>query len=204
VQGYREDLAFIHDDGFRDFALAAAPGLLRTLRQHGITQGLVVDLGCGSGRWARELTAAGYQVVGVDQSRAMIELARRIAPGATFRTASLWSAEMSRCDAITSLGECLNYTFDQRNSRAALRGLFRRVFRSVRPGGVFIFDIAEPARIPPAAERKWSEGDDWAILVNIDGDHVRNVLRRRIFAAAEIRTGAPKKCTFFACFERMI
>ena len=180
VQGYREDLAFIHDDGFRDFAVGATPGLHAILRKHGIKNGLVVDLGCGSGRWARELTTAGHQVLGVDQSPAMIRLARGIAPGATFRAASLWSAELPQCDAVTSLGECLNYTFDRRNSRAALRGLFRRVFRSLRPGGVFIFDIAEPARIPDGTERKWSEGNGWTILVEIDGDRARHLLRRRI------------------------
>jgi len=74
VEGYRRDLAWIHDAGFSGYALGAAPGLLRMLRRHGIAGGLVVDLGCGSGRWARELTGAGYQVLGLDQSPDMILL----------------------------------------------------------------------------------------------------------------------------------
>ena len=71
MPGYREDLAYVHDAGFRDYALNAAPGLLRMLRKNGVTEGLVVDLGCGSGRWAAELNRAGYRVLGVDQSAAM-------------------------------------------------------------------------------------------------------------------------------------
>src|SRR5262245_26473393 len=63
---YREDLAYIHDVGFSAFALQAAPGLLALLRRGGVTQGLVVDLGCGTGLWAAELLRAGYQVLGVD------------------------------------------------------------------------------------------------------------------------------------------
>jgi hypothetical protein len=51
---YREDLAYIHDVGFGDFALGSAPGILRILARNGIREGLVVDLGCGSGLWARE------------------------------------------------------------------------------------------------------------------------------------------------------
>ena len=46
---YREDLAYIHDVGFGDFALEAAPSILEILNRNKIWQGLVVDLGCGSG-----------------------------------------------------------------------------------------------------------------------------------------------------------
>ena len=83
---YARDLATIHDAGFGGFARDAAPGLLRRLRRAGIHDGLVVDLGCGSGIWARALTDAGYDVLGVDQSEAMLEIARRQAPEAQFVT----------------------------------------------------------------------------------------------------------------------
>jgi 2-polyprenyl-3-methyl-5-hydroxy-6-metoxy-1,4-benzoquinol methylase len=79
---YNEDLAYIHDVGYGGFAEGAAPGVLRILREAGIGDGLVVDLGCGSGIWARHLTDAGYEVVGVDISPAMIRLARKRAPTA--------------------------------------------------------------------------------------------------------------------------
>ncbi|MGD0438449.1 MAG: class I SAM-dependent methyltransferase, partial [Bryobacteraceae bacterium] len=127
MQGYGPDLAFIHDAGFTDYARNAAPGLLTTLRAHKVADGLVVDLGCGSGRWARELNDHGYRVLGIDQSAAMIRLARRCAPESKFKIASLRDAELPACDAVTSIGECLNYTFDRRNTRAQLGRLFRRI-----------------------------------------------------------------------------
>lgn len=55
---YKEDLAFIHDVGFRDYALKSAPGILKILHDYQIQSGLVVDLGCGSGLWAKELILA--------------------------------------------------------------------------------------------------------------------------------------------------
>src|SRR5262245_34869396 len=67
---YREDLAYIHDVGHGDFARDAAPGLLALLRRQGIREGLVVDLGCGSGIWAEILVREGYRVLGIDLSPA--------------------------------------------------------------------------------------------------------------------------------------
>jgi len=84
MAGYKDDLAYIHDVGFGDFAKKAAPGLLKILRRSGITKGLVVDLGCGSGIWAHELGEAGYKVLGVDISAAMLKLARKKVPQARF------------------------------------------------------------------------------------------------------------------------
>ncbi len=187
VRGYREDLAYVHDAGFRDYALKAAPGLLRILRRHGVTDGLVVDLGCGSGRWAAALNRSGYDVIGVDQSRAMIQWARRIAPASQFRIASLWSARLPPCDGITSIGECINYCFDESHSGNALRSLFRRVFKVLRPGGVFVLDFAGPDRLPRQMPSKnWIEGRDWAILVSVSGNRKQPVLHRHIICYRKI------------------
>jgi len=181
VRGYREDLAFVHDAGFRDYALNAASGLLRVLRANGVREGLIVDLGYGSGHWAAELNRSGYDVVGIDHSPSMLDLARRVAPASKFRIGSFWSAKLPACDAVTSIGECLNYCFGVSNSRVALRSLFGRVYRALRAGGVFVFDFAEPDRLPMQMPRRsWFEGRDWAILVSVSGDRKRNLLRREI------------------------
>src|SRR5689334_16023148 len=115
MAGYSEDLAYIHDAGYGDFARGAAPAALKTLRARGIATGLVVDLGCGSGIWAQALLAAGYDVLGIDISPTMIRLARRKAPGARFLTGSLFSMSLPACAAVTAMGECVNYAFDRRN-----------------------------------------------------------------------------------------
>src|ERR1700720_557609 len=134
IKAYENDLAYIHDVGFGDFAKNSSPGLLKLLRQNGIADGLVVDLGCGSGLWARELAQAKYDVLGIDISPAMIELARERVPGGEFRVASLLKTDLPRCVAVTSLGECLNYLFDESNSLQELRRLFRRVYSALTPG----------------------------------------------------------------------
>ena len=51
----------------------------------------------------------------------------------------------------------------------------------LEPGGLFAFDLAGPGRIPGSEPvRGWSEGDDWAILVEAIEDRAGAVLTRRM------------------------
>ncbi len=180
IQGYQEDLAYIHDVGFGDFSNESAPGLLEILRQKGIEKGLVVDLGCGSGIWAKALLQANYEVLGIDISDAMLDLAREKAPKATFQNASLLRVELPKCDAITSIGECLNYQFDE-HDLGDIKELFTRIYDILRPGGIFIFDIAEPGYVSASnPQNTYSEGQGWAILLEKEEDKKRNKLTRKM------------------------
>ncbi|MFN0105022.1 MAG: class I SAM-dependent DNA methyltransferase [Bryobacteraceae bacterium] len=181
MNGYLEDLAYINDAGFSDFTTGTTPGVLSILRRAGVRSGLVVDLGCGSGRWAEALGEAGYDVLGVDLSPAMIRLARRRAPRARFETVSLLSVRLPACDAVTAIGEIVNYQFDPKHSRAALTRLFRRVHTALRPGGVFVFDVAGPGRVPAEVPGLyWKESADWSIHVEVDGNADSRWMSRKI------------------------
>jgi SAM-dependent methyltransferase len=183
---YKEDLAYTHDAGHHDFALGSAPGLLAMLRRNGVHNGLVVDLGCGSGLWARELTRSGYDVLGVDISASMIRLARRKAPEAEFLNASFLRVKLPPCAAVTCIGECVNYSFDP-NSKRQLPGLFGHIYESLRSGSVFVFDFLEPRQIfNRNSRRNWREGKDWAVLVEVEEEKKRNLLQRRITTFRQI------------------
>ena len=169
ASAYDTDLAYIHDQGFGDFARGAAPGILRLLRQSGIAEGQVVDLGCGSGIWAKELAEAGFEVTGVDISAAMIELARRRVPEATFHVESFFRFRLPACRAVTALGEVFNYLFDSTNSLRSLRRVCQDIFDALTPPGLLVFDVAEPGRCKGMAQR-FNEGDDWACLVAYQHD----------------------------------
>ena len=77
-------------------------------------------------------------------SPAMIRPARKRAPGATFVCGSFLTTELPACDAVTALGEVLNYRFDPKSGPRALERLFRRVHEGVGAGGMFVFDLTEP------------------------------------------------------------
>ncbi|MDA0833809.1 MAG: class I SAM-dependent methyltransferase [Planctomycetota bacterium] len=176
---YGTDLAYIHDSGYSAFANGAAPGLLEIIQQAGFDTGLVVDLGCGSGIWAKYLVEHGYHVCGVDISPAMIAIAGERVPFGRFHAASLTDFEIPECRAVTALGEVLCYLFDAPESRQSLSTVFHRVYRALEPGGVFIFDIAEVGlnrETPPT----FREGDDWACLVRFEYDDEQQRLSRHI------------------------
>jgi SAM-dependent methyltransferase len=173
---YREDLAFIHHAGFSEFAESTAPGLLEILWRGGVTTGLVVDAGCGSGVWARELSRAGFDVFGFDASPTMIELARRTAPHVRFEVATIDDVTLPHCDAVTAIGEVLNYGGD-------LDHFLRRVHDALRAGGLFVFDLAEPSELHAGDNRV--DGEDWVVITHktVTGD----TLTRRITTYREGR-----------------
>lgn len=183
VRGYEEDLAYVHDAGFLGVAEAGAAALVELLQRRGSPSGLVVELGCGSGLSSRLLTDAGYDVLGIDSSRAMIGLARERAPRATFRVGSFLDEELPACDAVTAFGEVLNYLFDERNTQRRLGALFERVHGALRPGGAFALDVAAPGR---GADSGWTAGDDWAVLYDVEEDETRSLLTRRITTFREV------------------
>lgn len=167
MSDYGPDLAYIHHAGFSEFAEAAAPGVLEILWRRDLRDGLVVELGCGSGILARELTRAGFDVLGFDASPAMIALARTTAPDARFEVGTFDAVAIPPCNAIVAMGEVLNYgTFD------GLRTLIERANTRL-----LLFDIAERGAYPPYDEVR-VEGDDWSVIAikESDGTH----LTRRI------------------------
>ena len=92
AQGYKERFSFVpqYGEGVMDL-LTAAPG------------SRVIDLGCGNGALTRKLAQRGYDVLGIDASPQMIELARADAPELAFEQGDAVRFSLSRpADAIFS------------------------------------------------------------------------------------------------------
>jgi len=186
---YGRDLAYVHDQAFGHLARAGAETLLRLLSRQGFDSGLTVELGCGSGITAQLLTEHGYDVLGVEVSPDLVEIARGRAPDAKFLNASLLDAELPGCVAVAAIGECFNYAFDERAGDEALGVIFARVYDALEPGGLFLFDIAEPGRERGGPRRDWSEGPDWTLCLEASEDHESRSLERRITVFREVDGG---------------
>jgi SAM-dependent methyltransferase len=184
---YRPELAFIHDAGFNDLARSAAHVLIDALHRAGFERGLVIDLGCGSGVLAAEAAANGFDVLGIDISSDMVEIAQQRVPNGRFRAESLFKARLEPCVAVTAVGECLNYLFDRRNSDVALTKVFARVYDALMPGGVFLLDVATPGRVRGSGiATSHAQGDGWAVLATSEEDRARKRLTRRITSFRQV------------------
>lgn len=185
---YQEDLAYIHDAGFGHLATHAAALVIDALRRGGIDTGLTVDLGCGSGISSRLLCDAGYDVVGIDLSEPLLKIARKRAPRAVFRCGSFATTDLPPCVAVTAIGEVFNYSFDAANTAALRTRTFSKIYQALAPGGLFVFDMAGPARVPsPSPQRTFAEGPDWAVLVEAAANQEKSELTRRIAAFRRVR-----------------
>jgi SAM-dependent methyltransferase len=190
VTGYGPDLAAIHHADHGELAHAAAAVVTRELRRARLRSGLVVDLGCGSGILAGELLAAGYDVLGVDSSPAMIELARATAPDATFRCASFLDTDLPDCAAVTAIGEVFNYTLDPRVEASTLDTIAAAAGRALPPGGTFVFDLAAPGRLGRTGVRRvFHETAGGTLFMDAREDRATRTLTRHITVYA--RDGGP-------------
>jgi hypothetical protein len=111
---YGVDLAYVHHAGFSEYARRAAAEVARFLAAGKLSRQArrrlpVIEFGSGGGTTARYLSGRGFDVLGFDQSHAMVTLARRTAPLARFAVGSLASTPLPRCRAIIALGEVVNY-----------------------------------------------------------------------------------------------
>ena len=118
-------------------------GFLRGLLvKYGVEEGIVVDLGCGTGSMTEILAEYGYDMIGVDNSEDMLEIAmeKRIKSGhdilyllqdmREFELYGTVRAAVSVCDSV-------NYITEPDD----LREVFRLVNNYLDPGGVFLFDF---------------------------------------------------------------
>jgi SAM-dependent methyltransferase len=160
---YRRDLALVHHRGFGFHADGCAPDLVGLLAPVRERDGLVLEVGCGSGLLTRHLVDAGFRVLATDASPAMLELARGYALGAVgFEQLTLPDDAVPEADAVVGVGHALNYLPDA----AAVERALHALARALRPDGVLALDLEDrewgALRVDQADQAR--VGDDWAII----------------------------------------
>jgi SAM-dependent methyltransferase len=104
---------------------------------------LVLDAGCGTGRYSAELASKGFTVIGVDRSPELIKIARerRVVSGgdAQYEICNLLAfAPRTSCNAVLCRGVLNDFTDD-----ADRRLIFQRFADWLVPRGVLIFDVRD-------------------------------------------------------------
>lgn len=112
------------------------------LCRYGVKSGIILDLGCGTGTITEILAGYGYDMIGVDNSEDMLELAmeKRIASGhdILYLLQDMREFELyGTVRAVVSVCDSVNYITESEE----LAGVFRLVNNYLDPGGIFIFDF---------------------------------------------------------------
>ena len=116
--------------------------LIGLLKEYNITDGLVLDLGCGTGNMTELLAKAGYDMIGVDNAEEMLEIAmeKRSKSGhdILYLLQDMREFELyGTVKAIVSICDSINYITEEDD----LLEVFKLANNYLDPKGVFIFDF---------------------------------------------------------------
>ncbi len=117
--------------------------LVKRLTENGLTEGIVADLGCGTGETTWRLSDAGYDMIGVDSSEEMLEIARekeydRNGMSILYLHQDLREMELfGTVGAFVSVCDTMNYL----TTKEDLTKVFRLVNNYLEREGLFVFDM---------------------------------------------------------------
>ena len=116
--------------------------LIQLLKEYQVEDGLVLDLGCGTGNMTELLAKEGYDMIGVDNSEDMLEIAseKRAESGLNilYLLQDMREFELyGTVKAVVSICDSINYILEEDD----LREVFSLVNNYLDPKGVFIFDF---------------------------------------------------------------
>ena len=114
--------------------------IISLLNEYGIKDGLVLDLGCGTGKLTNLLSDAGFDMIGIDYSEDMLDVATNVRED---RNILYLCQDMREFElygtvrAVVSICDSMNYM----TSPEDLLTVLKLVNNYLDPGGIFIFDM---------------------------------------------------------------
>ena len=143
--------------------------LQKLLKENGAKEGIVCELGCGTGKMTRRLRDMGYDMIGIDISQDMLQIAME--QETILKKAGTQNADINKVEskhtksdkkknyeilylnqdmrefelygtvaAVVSVCDSMNYITEKED----LLQTFKLVRNYLDPGGVFIFDMNTP------------------------------------------------------------
>lgn len=145
----------------------------------------ILDLGCGTGLHTKELIKRGYEVVGLDLSKEMIEIAKKRNPEAKF-----YVSDMSNFDLIKNEGKfdvviCMFSALGYLTENSQLESFFKCCKNHLKENGLLILDVWNGLGVMrelPSSREKTAEIPDMKLKIvrtsypTLDSkNHINNV-----------------------------
>ncbi|MCC6901760.1 MAG: methyltransferase domain-containing protein [Polyangiaceae bacterium] len=173
----------VHEADFIEESLGVAKG------------GVMLDLACGGGQHAVELAQRGYGVVGYDLSLYQLAVAADVAQDAGQKL-NLLQGDMREMafeemfDGIYCWNTSFGYFEEEKNAAVA-----QRIFRALRPGGMFLLDVANRDFVvanQPA--QTWFEGDACVCMDDMAVDFITS--RLKVKRSLILDDGRTMECSY--------
>ena len=112
------------------------------LAEEGITDGILLDLGCGTGSVTELLAKAGFDMIGIDNSEEMLDIAmeKRYESGLDilYLLQDMREFELyGTVKGVVSICDSMNYILDDED----LLDVFKLVHNYLDNNGIFVFDM---------------------------------------------------------------
>ncbi|MCR5791813.1 MAG: class I SAM-dependent methyltransferase [Lachnospiraceae bacterium] len=112
------------------------------LKENGVNNGLVLELGCGTGSVCERLADKGYDMIGVDNSEEMLQIAQEKemehSRGILYLLQDMREFELyGTVEAVVSICDSLNYIVEEED----MLQVFTLVNNYLERGGLFVFDL---------------------------------------------------------------
>lgn len=136
--------------------------ILSYLEDHHPTARRILELGCGTGAVLAGL-GSGYELVGVDRSSGMLEVARRRVPTAMFHQHDIATVQL---DETFDVVLCVCDTINHVTTTEGWQQVIERAASHLEPGGLFILDFNTRGRFLDVADSTpWAHDVDDNTLV---------------------------------------
>ena len=156
------DLASSYDRLTNDVDYGAVVDFyMQILEREGVKPRTALDLACGTGSVALLLAEKGMQVTAVDMSEEMLCVASQKAQEAdlpvTFACQMLQQLHVPRAvDLAVCALDSMDYITDPADCAQAIQ----RIYKSLNPGGCFIFDVNTPEKLRAMDDQIFLDEDD--------------------------------------------
>ena len=140
--------------------------VVERLKQDQITDGILLDLGCGTGSMTELLAKQGYDMIGVDLSDSMLDIAmeKRAQSGQNILYLQQDMREFElygTVHAVVSICDSINYILEEDD----LREVFSLVNNYLDPKGMFIFDLNTKYKYEQMGETTIAENREEASFI---------------------------------------
>lgn len=136
--------------------------IISLLKEYCVNDGIVLDMGCGTGNITEILAKEGYDMIGIDNSYDMLSIAMEKRSENGLDEILYLCQDMREFElygtvrAVVSVCDCMNYILD----RDDMISVLKHVNNYLDPKGVFIFDLKTDTYYKKLGDKTIAENRD--------------------------------------------